>query len=169
HDALSLLSNLSVEKFDRLRQIKREDTDVVMTFASAINKTRYDRLHKSIASMIQSSTMIYLRFYQSYTILELANRKLSQQRVESFKILEAVEKERQTFRLKLSSIMKIHSVIFITQLELVVKDKDSYNRFTNDNVEVVVDKYIDTEASSYEIERLLVKRIIRDKLYYLIK
>ena len=91
-----------------------------MIFVSAISKTRYDRIHKKIFSKIHLDIMMYLKLHSRYIIFELFNRKLFYQRVRSFKVVEAIEKTRQVFRLKLSSIMKIYSVISMTQLKFVI-------------------------------------------------
>ena len=54
----------------------------------------------------------YLRLYYNYKIFKLVNYKLYNQRIESFKILEKINK--LAYRLKFLSLMKIYSVIFIT-------------------------------------------------------
>ena len=64
----------------------------------------------SINLLKESKT--YLRLYHNYKIFKLVNYKLYNQRVKSFKILEKVSK--LAYRLKLLSLIKIHSVIFIT-------------------------------------------------------
>ena len=53
----------------------------------------------------------YLRLHYNYKISELVNYKLYNQRVESFKILKKMSK--LAYRLKLLSLMKIYSIIFI--------------------------------------------------------
>ena len=40
---------------------------------------------------LASESLIYLRFYQDYTILDLFNKKLFNQRVDSFKILKTID------------------------------------------------------------------------------
>ena len=111
--------------------------------------------------------LIYLRLHQNYTIFDLFNRKLFNQRVDSFKILKTVDNN-QIYRLQLSSIMKIHLMIFITQLKSATSDSNSYNKKINDFFSMI-NEYVDTNTFSYEIKRLLNKRVIRNKSYYLIK
>ena len=60
-----------------------------MTFANAINKSRYDQAYR-VMKLI-SKFLIYLRFHQDYTILDLFNKKLFNQRVNSFKILKTID------------------------------------------------------------------------------
>ena len=64
--------------------------------------------------------------------------------------------------------MKIHSVIFITQLKLIISDSDLYDKKISDFFSMI-NEYVNANASLYEIKRLLNKRVIKNKLYYLIK
>ena len=102
-----------------------------MIFVNAINKTRYNVYHKTIISTIQIDFLIYLRLYQKYIISSLINKKLFNQRVDFFKVIEIVNKLKQIYRLKLSSIIKIHSIMSIIQLKFVIFDIDFYNRMLN--------------------------------------
>ena len=160
-----MLVDLVSENYNHLRQIKRENVEAVMTFANAINKSCYDQAHRVMK--LTSEFLIYLRFHQDYTILDLFNKKLFNQRVDSFKILKAIDNN-QIYRLQLLLIMRIHSMIFITQLKSVTSDSDSYDKKISDLFSMI-NEYVDTNAFSYEIERLLNKRVIRNKSYYLIK
>ena len=140
-----------------------------MIFANVINKFRYDQNHRIIINVIQSRFMIYLKLHQEYTIPGLANKKLFNQRVELFKIIEAMNKFKQTFRLKLSSVMKIHPMIFIVQLKSITSSSDSYDRNFVFDSSIVLNEHANIDALFYEIERLIDKRIIKDKIHYLIK
>ena len=81
-----------------------------MTFANAINKFRYDQAH--CVMKLTLKFLIYLRFYQNYIILDLFNKKLFNQRVDSFKIIETIDNN-QIYRFQLLFIIKIHSMIFL--------------------------------------------------------
>ena len=131
NDNVDLLTNLSSKNYNRLRLIKREKTQIVMIFVNVMNKARYDLHHKTITSMIEVEFMIYLRLHQKYIISKLINKKLFNQRVDLFKIIEVVDKSKQIYRLKLSSIMKIHSIISITQLKSITLEANFYNRFVD--------------------------------------
>ena len=77
----------------------------------------------------------------------------------------------QTYRLKLSSIIKIHFVVFIAQFEsatFFLLNSDSYDRRVIDFSQMI-NEYVNIDAFFYEIERLLNKRIIKNKSYYLMK
>ena len=122
-DTLELLIELSKKDFNRLRQLKREQVEEFIAFVNIMIKIYYDESHMSISLLKESKT--YLRLYHNYKIPELVNHKLYNQRVESFKILEKVGK--LAYRLKLPSLMKIHPMIFIAQLESD-KDENLYTR-----------------------------------------
>ena len=116
---------------------------------------------------LTSEFLIYLRLHQGYTIFDLFNKKLFNQRVGFFKILKTIDNN-QTYRLQLFSIMRIHSMIFITQLKSITFDSNSYDKEISDPF-LIINEYINIDVSSYEIERLLNKRVIKNKSYYLIK
>ena len=164
NDTLDLLADLFSENYSQLRQLKRENVEVAMIFVNVFNKTRYDEIHKILKLNIDDK--MYLRLHQDYTILDLINHKLSKQRVEFFLIIEKVDN--LIFRLQLSSIMKIHSVIFIAQLKFVTKDIDFYGR-TLKKIVFVEENDSNSAISFYEIERLINKRITREHFHYLIK
>ena len=136
-----------------------------MTFANAFNKTYYDQLHHVMK--LTSKSLIYLCFHQDYTILDLFNKKLFNQRVDFFKILKTIDNN-QIYLLQLFSIMRIHSMIFIAQLKSITFDSNLYDKEISDPF-LIINEYINTDAFSYEIKRLLNKRIIKNKSYYLIK
>ena len=84
-----MLIDLISKNYNCFRQIKRENVETVMTFANAFNKARYNQSYHVMK--LTSKFLIYLRLHQDYTILNLFNRKLFNQRVESFKILKTVD------------------------------------------------------------------------------
>ena len=114
----ALVVDLSTKTFNKFRQLKRENVETIMTFVNAFNKTRYDNKHRVIN--IKKSDIIYLRLYQKYTISNLVNFKFSKQRVDFFEIFDKIDN--LTFRLQLSFVMKIHSIVFIIQLKSITLD-----------------------------------------------
>ena len=167
-----MLIDFSSKNYDKLRQIKREDVEVVMIFVNVVNKKRYDNKHKTLNDSLKLEFMMYLRLHQNYIIVDLSNKKLFNQRIDSFKIIEVIDKFKQTWRLKLSLIMKIHSIIFITQLESITSDSNLYDRNIDKDFSSIEEKHfiaLTTQTSHYEIERLINKRVIRNQSYYLIK
>ena len=70
-----MLINLSSKNYNRLRQLKRENAKSVMTFANALNKVKYNVVHKKINIRIEN--LVYLHLHQDYIISKLINHKLS--------------------------------------------------------------------------------------------
>ena len=69
--------------------------------------------------------MVNFRLYRSYFIFSIIKKKVSQQFVNFFRIVERIK--RLAYRLKLLLIIKIHFVISIAYLEPAIKpDKDSF-------------------------------------------
>lgn len=154
-DTLGLLADLPAEDLDRLRLVKREEADDAIAFANAIAKTRYDSSHKAI----NLGSSAYLRLHHGYSIPGV-NPKLSNQRVGPFKVLEKVGN--LAYRLELPSIMRIHPVISIAQLEPGSdQSEDPYHRTSAQPpppVEEDADDNVSPDFAAkfplYEIERL---------------
>ena len=110
NDSLTLLENLSIENYNKFRQIKRDAAKKAIVFVNVMHKRRYDNMHFDVKLIVDDYA--YIRLFADYTIFDLTSYKLSQQRVDSFKIFEKIDT--LTYRLKLPSIMRIHLVISIT-------------------------------------------------------
>ena len=166
-----MLKNLFVENYFRFRQIKRESAEKIMIFANVMHKRRYDETHTDIQFKIDDYA--FFKLHVDYIIFDLSNHKFSQQRVDSFKIIDRIDT--LTYRFELSSVMQIHFVIFITQLKFASSsNNDSYQRSRSNNSSSIITENDDfddfTQTFNYEIERLLNRRIIStDKINYLIK
>ena len=163
NDNLKMFFDLSSKNFNRLKLIKREKIEIVMIFVNVINKTRYNLYYKIFDDLFKIDSMMYLRFHQNYTISKLFNKKFFNQKINFFKILKIVKIFKQTFRLKLSSIIKIHFVIFIAQLKFVTFDLNSYNKLLKNNSSSIKKNNFDSKILYYEIKRLLNKRINRNQ------
>ena len=163
----TLIVDLSTKTFNKFRQLKRENVEAIMTFVNAFSKTCYDNKHRVIN--IKKNDMIYLRLYQKYTISNFVNFKFSKQRVDFFEIFDKIDN--LVFRLQLSFVMKIYSIIFITQLKSIILDQNFYDKTTNKKSSFVEKKnfVIVKKTSHYKIERLFDKRITRKQSHYLVK
>ena len=123
NDTLNMLKNLFVENYFRLKQIKREFAKKTMIFVNVMHKQRYDETHIDIQFKIDDYA--FLKLHVDYTIFDLNNHKLNQQRVDSFKITDRIDT--LTYRFELSFVMQIHFVIFVTQLKFAsLSNNDSY-------------------------------------------
>ena len=172
NDTFAMLENLSTKNYSRFRQVKRKSIEKVITFVNVMKKLRYDIKHIELKLAVKKYA--YLCFYNDYIIFDLINRKLNQQRIKFFEISKKIET--LTYRFKLSSIMQIHSMIFIIQLKSTsALDIDLYrrSRFDVDNsssMQLKNDSDSKNSTKLYEIKRLLNRRIIFiDRISYLMK
>ena len=163
----ALVVDLLTKTFNKFCQLKRKNVEIIMTFVNAFNKTRYDNKHRVIN--IKKSDMIYLRLHQKYTISNLVNLKFSKQRIDFFEIFDKIDN--LVFRLQLSFVIKIYSIVFITQLKSIIFDQNFYDKTTNKKSSFVEKKnfVIVKKTFHYEIKRLLDKRIIKKYSHYLVK
>ena len=169
NDTLNMLADLSFENYNQLRQIKRENVEIAITFVNVLNKVRYDAIHKTLKFKIDDK--MYLRLHHDYIIFDLFNHKLSKQRVKFFFVIEKIDNF--VFRLQLFFVMKIHFVVSIAQLKSTTRDANSYNRIVDKNSSSIHEKQfiaLIEQISLYEIERLLNRRIIfTNRINYLVK
>ena len=166
-DTVDLLHtlDLSFKNYMWLRQMKRDEVDSIMIFANVVMKVRYDKSHKLITIKLDNN--VYLWLHHEYEISDVENRKLTLQRVKSFKVLKMILND-LVCRLTLSSIMKIHSIISIAQLKLTLEDQNLYNRVQN-NESSFIWKKDNQETLEYEIKRLIRHCTFRNQRQYLIK
>ena len=131
-------------------------------------KTRYNSKHLTLD--LKKENEVYLRLYYNYSILDLFNRKLSQQRIDLFRVLAKIDQ--LIYRLQLSPIIRIYSVILVVQLESTVTTlaeevSDSYKRRINSESSFITNKK-ESENNEFKIERIINKKITRSKLHYLL-
>ena len=141
---------------------------IAMTQISS--KKLYDQKHQSLTLNVENWAL--LRLHKDYQILSsiMLSFKLSQQYVNFFEIIEKIEN--LTYRLKISKHWKIWPVISIAQLEFFsTLSDDSFNR-TKAFLSFVImkEEFSDDTVRSYEIEKMLAKRINRRRnVEYLIR
>src|SRR6266513_4157193 len=82
----------------------------------------YDKHHISL--LLNSDDLVMLKLHHEYHVSDVKNKKLSIQQVEHFSIKQQVFS--LVYELDLSSNMKIHSVISVTNLKFLSSDKDLY-------------------------------------------
>jgi hypothetical protein len=135
----------------RLRN-RQEAVDAVF-FVNVKVKILHDKRHKPL--FLKSGEKVFLRLHKGYNLSGIINKKLSQQRCDSFIIKRRVD--RLAYELDLSKRWRIHSVIFVTQLESVFEDSFKRLRFNHSDYifvegDISINKF-------YEVEKVLVKRI----------
>jgi hypothetical protein len=78
--------------------------------------------------------------------------------------------ENLAYRLQLSNHWRIHSIIFVAQLESIADSiKDSYSRSRFEESDFVKMKDDTQNVKSFEIKRLINKRIIAREIEYLLR
>lgn len=156
-DAL-LSVNLSLKDYTHLWQIYHKKTEQAIVFVNVMMKHYYNTKH--IFLIIDQ--LIYLRLHHSYIISDLLNHKLSNQCISSFRILHYIDS--LAYELELLSMMWIHLVILIAQLELTSSD-NSYDQQSNVNSSLIMNKNINRIFNNinttlfYKIKCLLDKHI----------
>ena len=164
---LSLIANMSLENWLKFRLQYKKNAKKTIAWINIIVKSYYDKKHQFIN--LKKKSQIYFNFHYEYIIFELKNKKLFSQRIKSFKVLQKIDA--LTYRLKFSSIIIIHFVIFVSQLKFVSKNRDSFHksRFDQNYFSSITMKNENNSAFHYEIKKLMNKRISREKTQYLIK
>ncbi len=146
----------SLTTLEQEREILRKKTEEAISFANAVMKIRYDQTKTSMH--LNKDDFVYLTLHKEYTQFDLINRKFSKQRLDLVKIIEKVNNF--VYKLDLSSIWKIHSVVFIIHLKSTSSNEDSYRR------EIIKSKSItnvQSDFDDYEVKRILAKRKILKK------
>ena len=127
----------------------------IITFAVIQMKKYYDNRHKSKFFNIED--MINLQLHHRYTILSIQNKKIEQQFIDSFRVKKRIE--HLVYRLKLFLHWRIHNIIFIVRLKkAIIADLYSHSKLNHSSAVTV-----NSDLNSYEIEKLLQKRIQHSK------
>ena len=145
--------------FNVVARVRFEVIDVI-AFAQMISKYYYDRKHQILFMKIDDYVLIRLHHDYNISTIEVFDKKLSRQYVDSFKILEKIDN--LTYRLKLSNHWRIHFVLFVTQLKFVfLSMKNLFNRSHSNQSNFVFVKENTNQIKSWKIERFINKRQIK--------
>ena len=146
----SVVVNLSVQRL----KYRQEVVDAT-TFVNVKVKIYYDARHTSF--LFKAEDYAYFRLHHEYQLSSRLNKKIFQQRCGFFLVKKKVD--RLTYELNLSSVWRVHFVIFIAQLKSVSVDEDFYQRLRFSHSKSVKMKGDTSQYKFYEIEKLIVKRI----------
>ena len=139
NEGLSLLSftvsYLNTYDLTQARDLHCWQAQNSQLFALMWFKQQYNMKHKKLD--LKKSDLIYLQLHHSYNLSGLQNPKLSNQRVDSFKIIKKIDF--LTYYLELLCTMKIHSVVFITHLK-PCSIRDLYKCLRSDKPSPVLDE-----------------------------
>ena len=142
------------------RALIRRAVENSIAFSQVMFKHYYDREHNS--HQFEVNDWVLLKLHKNYKIssTKILDKKLSQQYVNFFKIIEKIDN--LIYRLKISKHWRIHSVISIAQLKLFESS------FTINQSSSVFMKEDSDVIKSFEVEKIISKRIIkkRDVKYF---
>jgi hypothetical protein len=142
--------------FEQERAIHRKEAAECVAFANAYAKIRYDARHIPLI-LTPGQDKAYLRLHHGYHVPGAGNAKLGVQRVGPFNVKRAIGAN--AYELELPARWKIHPVISVAYLEPAY-GTDPFNRKSNAGDTEVVTTTGDTdEWKSFEIEKLLDRRI----------
>ena len=138
-----------------------------ITFAQMKVKRNYDDKHKSIYMREENYALIKLHHEYDIFFIAVLESKFSQQFVESFRVLKRVE--RLVYKLNFSTHWRIHSILFIVQLESIFAfSNDFFSRSRSDHSNSVFVENDIERVKFYEIDKLIDKRQTkrRDSEYF---
>ena len=102
----------------------RKKIDDAISFAQTMQKIRYDDKHKKL--ILKKKNKMFLKLHKKYTQSDLKNRKFDKQRVDSISVLIKIEKF--VYKLNISNIWKIHSIVSMTHLKSASEEEDFYEK-----------------------------------------
>ena len=124
----------------------------MFNFNNTFAKLRYDKKHLHL----KFNDYAYLKLHHDYKIFEKSFKKLSQQRIELFRILKTF-RNGFTVRFQFFEVMFIHFVVFIAQIEPVFAfEKNPFRRKTVLPPPILTKNDAESE---YELKRVVNKRV----------
>ena len=105
----------------------------------------------------EKKNKMFLKLHKEYTQSNLKNCKFDKQRVDSISVLIKVKK--LTYKLNISNIWKIHSVVSITHLKFASEENDFYEKKSTESKSVEIEK--NDEIDIYKMKKIVAKRIVR--------
>jgi hypothetical protein len=154
-------------KMKNSTRVRQQVVDFI-TWAQASMKHVYDCKNQSLNLKVDDHVLLRLHKEYFISFTKILDRKLSQQYIESFRILDKIEN--LFYRLNLSQHWKIHLIVFVTQIESISNSAlNSFRRSRLIESEFVqIEDDIDT-VKFFEIERLINKRITTRDVKYLLR
>lgn len=128
------------------------DAKDAIAFAAMMMKDYYDGKHTPISFNVDD--MVNLRLHRGYKVPAVTSKKVGQQLVGPFPVIERIG--RLAYRLRLPANMMIHDVISVAHLEPATDPADDPYQRRRPAIPLIVDG-----QEEYEIDRLVNKRPIR--------
>ena len=160
----SMTNDLSLKK--RRLIIKHEIIDVIV-FEQMNAKFHYDRKHQSF--YMKSSDYAFIQLHKKYNILSIISKKIDQQYVDSFLIIEKMNN--LTYRLTISDNWRINFIFNVIQLKICSTfDDDFYHKSKSNHSNSMYVEKNTFIVKFFEIERLINKRkTVKREFEYLMR
>ena len=140
----------------------------VIAMTQIASKRLYDQKHQSIQMNVENWALIRLHKNYNIFVTAILEKKLSQQYVDSFQIIQRIEN--LAYKLKIFDNWRIWSVFTISQLESSFEFVNDFYHRTQSSSESLIVKDDTNQVKSFEINRLISKRQTkRREIEYLIR
>ena len=147
-------SQMSNDIFNQKLKYQQKIVDVIV-FVNVKIKIYYDVHHQFI--LFNSNDKIYLRLHHEYQLSNKFNKKMFNQRCESFIIKRRID--RLIYELNLFVHWRIYSIISIIQLKFYFNESNSYNHFKSNYFDFVKMKSDIDDWKFYTMKRIANKRL----------
>ena len=144
----NLINTFASSKFS-IKQIVQNN----IAFSQVLFKNYYDKKHKSWQLQINDWVLLKLHKIYNISFIAILDKKLSQQYVDSFRILKKIEN--LTYCLQILEHWKIYSIISITQLKF---SSSLLNNLQSSSFVSMKDESVNDKMKLYAIKRILIKR-----------
>ena len=148
----SMTNDLSLKK--RRLIIRHEIIDVIV-FEQINVKFHYDRKHQSLN--MKSNNYAFLRFHKKYNIFSIISKKIDQQYVDSFLIIEKIDD--LIYRLIILDNWRINFIFNVAQLKICSTFNDDFYHKSRSNHSNSM--YVESDTlivKFFEIERFINRR-----------
>ncbi|TAQ84474.1 hypothetical protein B7494_g7190 [Chlorociboria aeruginascens] len=132
----------------------RVDVSDSIADAAVMMKFYYDKKHKSISMKVGDKA--FIKLHKGYTIPSATSKKLHQQRVGPFTIIEKIGQ--LAYKLDIPQHWRVHNVFSIAQLEPCIAGTDPYDRKRPEHPGPVFVEGDDEFNKSFELDKILAKR-----------
>ena len=103
--------------------------------------------------ILQPGDRAFIRLHDGYRVAGMGNRKLSEQRVGPFRVIERVGS--RAYKLDIPTEWTIHPVINIAMLEPAPSRKDPFERPTPDHPPAVDDERNNNNGAYYTVAQIV--------------
>ena len=162
-----ILTFSSIVYFSIQRIIRNEIIDVI-TFAQMHVKYYYDKNHISI--FMKTNDWAFFQLHKNYKILIIVrlDKKYAQQYIDSFQIIERIEKF--VYRLILSTNWRIYFVFIIVQLKFCSSfDDDFYRRFKSAKSNSIFVENDTNQIKFWKLNRFVNKQKSHREIEYFVQ